>query len=73
MYPVGGSQYFNILLFGNVYPEAVIELKVQDVVVILESCLLIVLLLISVCENICVFVYTSDELAFVFNRLCIVL
>ena len=49
------------------------EFKVRDVVDVMVYCFVDSLQLISVCENVCAFVYTSDELAFVLNQLFIVL
>ena len=64
MYPVGGSNNLGIIVFAVVDPDVVIELKDRDVVDVMEACFVDSLSLISVCENVCVFVYTSDELAF---------
>ena len=69
VYPVGGSNNLDIMLLAAVDSEAVIELKVGDVDDVIEACFVDSLSLISVCENVCVFVYTSAALAFVFNRL----
>ena len=63
MYPVRGLQNIDIMF------SVVIELKDRDVVDVMEACCVDSLSLISVCQNVCVFVYTSDKLAVVFNRL----
>ena len=55
-----GSKYIDIVLFAVVEPEVVIELKIKAVVDVMESCLVNSLSLISVCEYVRLFVYTSD-------------
>ena len=73
MYLVGGSKDLDIVLFVVVDPEIVKYLNIGDVVDVMTVCCVDSLSLMSVCENVCVFVYTSDELAFVDNELVIVL
>ena len=60
-------------LFAVVDPAVVIELNDRAVDNVMEACFVYSLSLVSVCENVDVFVYTAAELAFWFNLLCMVL
>ena len=72
VHTVGGSKILDIIIFAAVDPEVVVELNVRDVVDEIISCFAVSLSYFSDCENVCVFVYTSDELAFEFNRIFMV-
>ena len=58
-----------MILFAVIDSEVVIELNDRAVDDVMEACFVDSLSLISLCENIDVFVYTSAELAFWFNLL----
>ena len=64
VHPVEGSKNLHSILFAVVDPDAELELKVRDVADVMEACFVDSLSSISFCENVCVFVYTSEELAF---------
>ena len=65
VYPTGGSKKRVMILLAVVDPDVVIELNARAVDDVMEAFLVDSLSLISVCENVFVFVYTSAELAFV--------
>ena len=73
MHPVEGSKDLDTILFAVVDPDAEFKLKVRDVVDVMEACLFDSFSFISVFENVCVCVHTSEELAFVCNWLFMVL
>ena len=62
-----------MILLAVVDPDVVIELNDRAVVDMMEACFADSNALISLCENVDNFVYTSAELAFVANWLFMVL
>ena len=62
-----------MILLAVIDPDVVIEPNVRAVVDVMEACFADSKVFISVCVNVCNFVYTSAELAFKANWLFVVL